>query len=115
LYGDGDGLWVRVQKGGSRNWVFIYRRGAERVEIGLGRYGQGTAPVSLALAREKGGAVRQQLARGENPRAARTKPKTFLEVANALIEAKRPEWTGGKTAREWEVGLRDYAKHLIGR
>lgn len=113
LYGDGDGLWIRVQKAGSRNWVFIYRRGTERVEMGLGGYGQGTAPVSVALAREKADAIRDQLARGENPRASRnTKPKTFLDVAKALIEAKRPEWTGGKTAREWEVGLLDYAKHL---
>lgn len=112
LYGDGDGLWIRVQKGGSRNWVFIYRRGAERHEMGLGGYGQGTAPVSVSLAREKAEAIRDQLARGENPKAARTKPKTFLDVAKALIEAKRPEWTGGKTAREWEVGLLDYAAHL---
>ena len=112
LYGDGDGLWIRVQKSGSRNWIFIYRRGAERVEMGLGGYGQGTAPVSLALAREKADAIRYQLARGENPKAARARPKTFLDAANALIEAKRPEWTGAKTAREWEVGLLDYAKHL---
>lgn len=112
LHGDGDGLWIRVQKSGSRNWVFIYRRGSERVEMGLGGYGQGTAPVSLGLAREKAEAVRQQLARGENPRVARVKPKSFLEVANALIDAKRSGWTGGKTAGEWEFSLREHAKFL---
>ncbi|TGP65430.1 site-specific integrase [Mesorhizobium sp. M2D.F.Ca.ET.225.01.1.1] len=113
LYGDGDGLWIRVQKGGSKNWLFIYRRGVKREELGLGGYGRGTAPVSLALAREKAETIRQQLARGEDPRAARThKPKTFIQVANALIDAKRPEWTGGKTAREWEVSLREQATHL---
>lgn len=114
IYGDGDGLYVRVQKGGSRNWVFIWRRGTERNEIGLGGHGQGTAPVSLALAREKAETIRQQLARGEDPRASReaAKPKTFLDCAKALIEAKRPEWTGVYTEREWELSLLEYAKHL---
>ncbi|MGT2443080.1 Arm DNA-binding domain-containing protein [Ensifer adhaerens] len=39
IYGDGDGLYLRVQKGGSKNWVFIYRRGEKRNEHGLGGYG----------------------------------------------------------------------------
>ncbi len=43
IYGDGDGLYLRAQKGGSKNWVFIWRRGDERNEVGLGGYGQGTA------------------------------------------------------------------------
>ncbi len=34
IYGDGDGLYIRVQKGGSRNWIFIYRRGKVRTELG---------------------------------------------------------------------------------
>lgn len=114
LYGDGDGLWLRVQKSGSKNWIFIFRRGDERNELGLGGYGNGTAPVSLALAREKADVIRQQLARGEDPNAARraTKPKSFKDCAEALIEAKRPEWTGQHTAGEWEFHLLTYAKHL---
>jgi Arm DNA-binding domain len=67
IHADGDGLYVRVQTTGSRNWVFIYKRGGKRTELGLGGYGRGTAPVNLALAREKADAVRQQLARGEKP------------------------------------------------
>ena len=68
IYGDGDGLWLRVQKAGSKNWVFIFRRGASRTELGLGGYGHGTAPVSLALAREKAEAIREALARGQSVR-----------------------------------------------
>ncbi|WP_353181375.1 Arm DNA-binding domain-containing protein, partial [Bosea sp. (in: a-proteobacteria)] len=67
IYGDGDGLYIRVQAKGSKNWLFIYRRGTARSEIGLGGYGQGTAPVSLVLAREKAEAIRQRLSRGEDP------------------------------------------------
>lgn len=113
LYGDGDGLWLRVQKSGSRNWIFIYRRGNARVEMGLGGYGQGTAPVSLALAREKAEGIRQQLARGEDPRAAKlARPKTFRDCVVGLIEAKQADWTGQHTRREWELHLLEYAVGL---
>lgn len=114
IYGDGDGLYLRVQKGGSKNWVFIYRRGDKRNELGLGGYGQGTAPVSLALAREKADAIRQQLARGEDPRGDRlvAKPKTFKDCMDDLLKAKESEWTNEKHADQWVMTLRDYAKPL---
>jgi integrase len=114
IYGDGDGLFLRVQKTGSRNWLFIYRRGAQRNEIGLGGYGQGTAPVSLTLAREKADTIRQQLARGEDPRVARhpVTPKTFHDCMEELITAKESEWTNPKHAEQWKMTLRTYAKPL---
>jgi integrase len=114
IYGDGDGLWLRVQKGGSRNWIFIYRRGAGRVELGLGGYGQGTAPVSLALAREKADAIRLKLARGEDPKADRQplKPKTFKDCMDGLLTSKANDWTNAKHKAQWEMTLRDYAKPL---
>ncbi|WP_348642191.1 Arm DNA-binding domain-containing protein [Mesorhizobium sp. B2-3-5] len=37
-----DGLFLRVRKGGSRQWFFIHKRGGKRAELGLGGYGQGT-------------------------------------------------------------------------
>lgn len=114
IYGDGDGLYIRVQKSGSKNWVFIWKRGTDRNEIGLGGYGQGTAPVSLALAREKAEVVRQQLARGEDPRADRhaAKPKTFADCMEDLIKAKEPEWRNAKHGEQWRMTLREYAKPL---
>lgn len=114
IYGDGDGLYLRVQKGGSKNWVFIYRRGDKRNELGLGGYGQGTAPVSLSLAREKAEIIRQQLARGEDPRGDRlvAKPKTFKDCMDDLLRAKESEWTNEKHADQWLMTLRDYAKPL---
>lgn len=116
IYGDGDGLWLRVQKTGSRNWVFIYRRGEKRHEIGLGGYGNGTAPVSLAVARQKAEEIRQRLSRGEDPTAQKqAKVKTFLDCAKALIEDKKPAWTGEHTVREWELHLLEYSKSLHGK
>ena len=62
------GFSYAFARAGSRQWFFIFKRDGKRSEIGLGGYGQGTAPVSLALARDKAEAIRDQLARG--PRSA---------------------------------------------
>ena len=112
LHSDGDGLYIRVQKTGSRNWLFIYRRGDKRQEMGLGGYGRGTAPVNLTLAREKADAIRQQLAKGENPRPSKVKPTTFAEAAEALIKVREQEWTSARHAENWRMTLRDHAKAL---
>src|SRR5690606_16450667 len=106
VYGDGDGLFLRVRKGGSRQWFFIYKRAGKRTEIGLGGYGQGTAPVSLALAREKAEAIRQRLARGEDPRGEAKKPArviTFKHCMEGLLRSKANDWTNDKHKAQWEM------------
>ena len=114
IYGDGDGLYLRVQKGGSRNWIFIWKRAGKRTEIGLGGYGQGTAPVPLALARAKAEAVRVQLARGEDPRADKRPAQviTFEHCMKGLLETKKDDWKNAKHKAQWEMTLREYAKPL---
>lgn len=115
IYGDGDGLFLRVRKGGSKQWFFIWKREGKRTEIGLGGYGQGTAPVSLLLAREKAEAIRQKLARGEDPRAETRKPArvvTFKDCMDGLLKAKAGDWTNDKHRAQWEMTLREYAKPL---
>jgi integrase len=114
IHGDGDGLFIRVRKGGSRQWFFIFRRGAKRTEIGLGGHGQGTAPVSLVQAREKAQAIRDQLARGIDPRADRKPAKviTFKHVMHELLTSKADAWRNAKHKKQWEMTLREYAKPL---
>ncbi|MBB4002631.1 tyrosine-type recombinase/integrase [Aurantimonas endophytica] len=119
VYSDGDGLYLRVRPGGSKQWIFIYRRGGVRKEIGLGGYGQGTAPVSLKLAREKAEAVRDKLARGEDPRGGRkaavpsrkTLP-TFRECMDATIALKEQEFRNAKHRAQWRMTLDKYAEPL---
>jgi integrase len=108
IYGDGDGLFLRVRAGGSRQWVFIYKRAGKRVEIGLGGYGQGTAPVPLALAREKADEVRARLARGEDL-ATR---KTFADVMEDVIEVKEASFKNAKHKAQWRMTLDEYARPL---
>lgn len=115
IYGDGDGLFLRVRKGGSKQWFFIFKREGKRTEIGLGGYGQGTAPVSLTLAREKAETIRQKLARGEDPREEARKPArvvTFADCMDGLLKAKAGDWTNDKHRAQWEMTLREYAKPL---
>ncbi|MBZ9815057.1 tyrosine-type recombinase/integrase [Mesorhizobium sp. CA7] len=111
IHSDGDGLFLRVRKEGSRQWFFIFRRGTARKELGLGGYGQGTAPVSLALAREKAEAIRLRLARGEDLVGA----KTFLGVMDDVIAVKEAGFRNEKHKAQWRMTLDAYAKPLHNR
>jgi hypothetical protein len=114
IYSDGDGLFLRVRRAGSKQWFFIYRRGQSRSEIGLGGFGQGTAPVSLALAREKAEVIREKLARGLDPRSERKPARviTFKHCMEELLRAKAGDWTNQKHKAQWEMTLRQYATPL---
>jgi integrase len=114
IYSDGDGLYLRVRKGGSRQWFFIWKRSGKRTEIGLGGYGQGTAPISLALARERAEVIRNKLARGEDPRSERkpTRIVTFADCMEGLLKTKADDWTNDKHRAQWEMTLREYARPL---
>ncbi|MER8783373.1 integrase arm-type DNA-binding domain-containing protein [Mesorhizobium sp. M1006] len=108
IYSDGDGLFLRVRKEGSRQWFLIYKRAGKRTELGLGGYGFGTAPVSLALAREKAEVVRQRLARGDELSAR----KTFVDVMDDVIALKEKSFRNEKHKAQWSMTLREYAKPL---
>jgi integrase len=116
IHTDGDGLYLRVHASGSRNWVFIWRRGDKRNEMGLGGYGQGTAPVSLALAREKAEKIRQALARGDDPRQGKPSRRqgvhTFEEAMESLLTKKGAELKSDKQLQQWQMTLRTYARPL---
>lgn len=114
IVSDGDGLFLRVRKGGSKQWFFIYRRGTERRELGLGGYGQGTAPVSLKLARDKAEAIRDRLARGLDPATEPKKPRivTFKTCMDELLASKAADWKNAKHKAQLEMTLREYAEPL---
>lgn len=108
IHSDGDGLYLRVRAGGSAQWFFIFKRGGKRKEMGLGGYGQGTAPVSLSLAREKAEAVRLRLARGEEL----IHRKTFSEVMEDVLAVKDASHKNEKHRAQWRMTLDKYAAPL---
>lgn len=103
-WADGGGLYFVANP--RKKWTFLYMRGGRRREIGLGGY----PAVSLKIAREKAAMMREQLARGEDPRpppgeAVLKAERTFGEAAEATIKAKAPGWKGEKTEQGWRRSL----------
>jgi integrase len=120
IYGDGDGLYLRIQPSGSRSWVFIWRRFGARREIGFGPYGAGAGHVSLATARVKADEARNIVGAGGDPKAemaerkAAARSATFGQIADEYIETMKSKWRGGKTLLRWERFAQVHAKSIRG-
>jgi integrase len=110
---DGGGLWL-VKKGNGRYWIFDYRFGGKRREIGLGPL----HTVGLAEARQKAERAREQVRRGIDPLAhraaeaieaakARDDVVTFGQYADAYIDdaVKAKRWRGARTEAGWRNTL----------
>lgn len=113
------GLYLSVAPGGSRSWVLRVTVNGKRREMGLG----GFDDVTLAKAREKARAVRQQALDGIDPVEARKAERlrrrfdvapTFRKCAEDYIEAHSPEWRNPKHAAQWSATLGTYAYPTIG-
>lgn len=112
-HADGGGLYLNVTATGAKSWVYMFKVGNKRTELGLGSL----SAVTLAAAREKAERARQALGRGEDPRLAirgAVDVPTFGEVADALIAAMASNWRNPKHKAQWEMTLTEYAKPLRG-
>jgi integrase len=109
-HSDGGGLYLNITASGARSWVFMWKVGGKRREMGLGPL----RDVPLAKARERAAEVRQKLADGLDPIAARDKPKvtTFGEAADALIESMASSWRNEKHRAQWKMTLTVYCEPL---
>jgi integrase len=124
VVGDGGGLWLQVTRGESdhirRSWTFRYEISGRRREMGLGAL----HTFSLAEARARAKALRQQLADGIDPLEAReaarraklaeqAKMMTFRQCAEAYINLHGDGW-GPKHLHQWNASLRTYVYPVIG-
>lgn len=112
-YGDGDGLFLLVGRGGGKSWLVRVQKDGKRRDIGLGS----AAKVPLKLARERAIVVRSQVEAGIDPVAERRKAAgipTFREAA-ALVHAEHKRgWSNGKHQAQWLSSLEAYAFPLFG-
>ena len=112
-YGDGDGLFLLVGRGGGKSWLVRVQKDGKRRDIGLGS----AAKVPLKLARERAIVVRSQVEAGIDPVAERRKAAgvpTFREAA-ALVHAEhKVGWKNGKHRAQWLSTLDAYAFPLFG-
>lgn len=121
LHADGGGLYLSTS-GGGRRWVYIYRWGGKRREMGLGS----ARTVSLARARELAADARQQVADGRDPIASRNAHRavqeqrsaaspeavTFGLFAEEYIASVEDGWRSEIHRRQWRSSLTEHAAVL---
>jgi integrase len=116
MHADGDGLYLFVDKGGAKRWIFIFQWNGKRSEMGLGRL----TDVSLADARDAAGDARKLVRAGTNPigerRAARAKElavlHTFGSFSEDLMTTVELGFRNLKHRAQWRMTLREYAAPL---
>ena len=122
-YGDGDGLYLNVAKGGTKSWVMRASVGGQRMDKGLGGYPK----TSLSAARRMADTYRGMIAEGRNPwtkeeqgRKSRAEVMaavpTFAEAARNLHARKVEggEISNDKHARNWIQVLERHAFPVFG-
>lgn len=116
------GLYLYVSGESARSWVLRVMIGTKRRHIGLG----GFPDVTLAQARDKARAAREQIQSGIDPiaerramasqlRAAQASEKTFEEAAKAYIDAHGDTWKNAKHRAQWVSTLETYAYPHMGK
>jgi integrase len=111
-YSDGNGLYLVVRPGGSKQWMFLYRRESKLKEMGLGSPAKG---VTLAMARGLRDEARKIMARGGDPLEARREAEqvaagvpTFGAYALALIGRIEGGFSNPKHRQQWRNTLTVY-------
>jgi integrase len=127
VIGDGGGLWLQITRGEGENsehirrsWTFRYEINGRRREMGLGAL----YTFSLAEARARAKALRQQLADGIDPLEAReterrtkladqARTMTFKQCAEAYMKLHGDGW-GAEHLQQWQASLATYVYPKIG-
>ncbi len=111
-YGDGDGLYLVIAPGGSKNWVVRIQKDGRRRDIGLGGYPK----VPLAMARRRSSEIRTAIEEGRDPVAERKLSRSIptFAAAAALVHGELRAGWSDKTAALWLTTLKTYAFPVLG-
>ncbi|MBG6199960.1 integrase [Labrenzia sp. EL_13] len=111
FYGDGEGLHLKVSKGGGKSWILRTMVHGKRRDLGLGS----ASLVSLAEAREISRTYRKVARQGGDPISMRKQKEIlFSEAAHRVHEQNLPTWRNAKHATSWFSSLERYAFPAIG-
>jgi integrase len=121
MYADGGGLYLRVTKDGTKNWVFRFMLNGRPRWMGMGPF----HTVSLVEARKRAAEFRLQRHDGIDPIDARraerrqaqldaAKAVTFKDCAARYIAGHKAGWRNTKHAAQWAATLATYAEPVIG-
>jgi len=114
FYADGNGLYLKVDKNGSKRWIQRIIINGKRTDLGLGS----VKLVTLTEAREQAIQNRKSARNGGDPLADRRKISeilTFERAAKKVHELHLPTWSNPKQAQQWINTLTTYAFPLLGR
>lgn len=112
-YGDGDGLFLLVGRGGGKSWLVRVQKDGRRRDFGLG----GAVKVPLKLARERAALIRSQVEAGIDPITERRKAvgiPTFRQAAKLVHGEHKGSWANGKHQAQWLSSLEAYAFPAFG-
>ena len=112
-YFDGQGLFLRVTKNGSRQWVQRITIRGKRSELGLGS----PPAVTLAAARRRALENRGKAMLGGDPLAEKRKAReglTFAKAVDKYLAAKLSEFRNEKHRKQWRSTLDNYAAPVLG-
>lgn len=113
-YSDGNGLYLHVRNGGSKQWVLrttIRRRRAD-IHIGSLTY------ITLAEARDRAFNLQKLVKSGGDPLADRRQGDLvplFEKAAQLVWEQNLPAWKNEKHKTEWISSIKRYANPIIGK
>ncbi len=111
LHGDGQGLYLRVGRTGSRAWIQRITTGGRRSDIGLGAW----PAVGLAEARVKAALNKKMVAEGRDLLAEKKAQQrqvalpTFKQAAVRFYAENVPRWKAGRHTATWLRVLEQYA------
>jgi integrase len=113
-YGDGNGLYLHVREGGSRQWVVRVTVQGKRCDLGLGSLDT----VTLEEAREAAIEMRRAAKKGIDPIAERRRQAgipSYEEAARQLWQDHRATWKNEKHAAQWLSTQETYVLPFIGK
>lgn len=112
-FGDGEGLFLVVQPGGSKSWVCRVQKNGNRRDFGLGS----ASKIPLKVARERAAEIRTWVEMGLDPAFERRKAEgipTFKEAAAKVLAAHRKTWRNEKHEGQWLRTLETYVFPALG-
>jgi integrase len=113
-YADGNGLYLVVDRSGTKRWLLRTIVRGKRCDIGLG----GLKLVTLSEARESAAAYRKLAREGGDPLAQRRRERavipTFAEAARSVHAAHAASWKNRKHAAQWINTLAEYVFPVLG-
>jgi len=106
------GFGIRIREGGSRTWIYRYRRGSKQRSMKLGS----AKSVPLAVARENASKLEAEVRLGGDPAlknqtADLAADTTLAVLADQYLEARKSKWRP-KSYAQYQRHLLKYAKPL---